>query len=239
MFVNYGCRCRTFQMYLACYTKGGGAEPLQNPYPPRSWKCLVYLWVRVHLCASVRHSVVGDSHRDHSDICDRVPLEELRDMSQPLATVAGPGWQAHTHRLALMQQQLIQQLKKKAPKQWAERWRGRKRGKPRGKGARKLGRQREINIKFQWCISKKYMSNTPKQTLDLIQRGSLTAWRAAEGGEVKCTRQADYRAEVKGLQGLLRAILKFSPCFNYCFPQKTQEEFSISSQQQPTRSAHD
>lgn len=116
MFVNYGCRCRTFQMYLACYTKGGGAEPLQNPYPPRSWKCLLYLWVRVHLRASVRHSVVGNSHRDHGDICDRVPLEELRDMSQPLATVAGPGWQAHTHRLALMQQQLIQQLKKKNPK---------------------------------------------------------------------------------------------------------------------------
>lgn len=78
-------------MYLAIYAEGGGAEPRQNPYPPCSSVLLVYLRVRVHLRARVRNAVVGDAHRDHSDICDRAPLEELRDMSQPLATVAGLG----------------------------------------------------------------------------------------------------------------------------------------------------
>lgn len=58
------------------------------PLAPESSVSLVHFLVRVHLRARVRHTVVGDAHRDHSDICDRAPLEEPRDMSQPLATVA-------------------------------------------------------------------------------------------------------------------------------------------------------
>lgn len=66
--------------------------------------------VLTHLPAGLWHAVIGDSNGNHSDIGDRRFFDKVCDISQPLTSLAGLGWQANTYRLAFLEQ-LTQQLK--------------------------------------------------------------------------------------------------------------------------------
>lgn len=65
-------------------------------------KCVLCESTCTHLYVSFGHAVVGDAHRDQTDIRDRSVFDELSDASQPLATLARLGGHTNTNRLALM-----------------------------------------------------------------------------------------------------------------------------------------
>lgn len=61
--------------------------------PVYACKCV---FTSIHLNAALGHTVIGDAHRDHTDIRDRPVFDELSDMSQPLATSSRVGWHTNT-----------------------------------------------------------------------------------------------------------------------------------------------